>query len=105
MIQQTFGKVACTPFPDNSVKTEKHGGGDVFVVKVANTKTTLVKLKVLFEARFAVGSSVQWVPADSYVWVRADQYAAPWGKEIFNAGSLPFILLPWDRIEVFESGE
>lgn len=105
MIQSTFGKIACTPFPDNSVKTEKHGDGEFHVVKVANTKTTLVKLKVLSEARFAVGSSLQYIPSESYVWVRADLYASDYGKQIFLAGSEPFILLPIDRIEVFESRE
>lgn len=104
-MKATVGRIACTPFPDNSVKTEKHGDGDVFVIKVANTKTKLVKLKVLFNCRFALGGQTVLVEADDYVWVRADLYASTYGKEVFVADSEPFILLPTDRIEVIEAAE
>lgn len=104
-MKSTVGKIACTPFPDNSVKTEKHGDGEVFVIKVANTKTKLVKLKVLFDARFPIGQTTCLIEAGSSVWVRADLYASDYGKQIFGADSEPFILLPPDRIEVFEAAE
>lgn len=100
----TYGRIATEPFLDNSVKVEtKKKEEDAWGVAVlANTKTTLVRLKVVFDAKFALGNSLQYVPAESHVWVRADLYASNYGKEIFTVGDQKFILLPADRIEVFE---
>lgn len=102
MDSYTLNKIAVEPFADTSVKTETHGTGEFKIVKIANTKTQLVKLKVVFSAKIALGTSVQFIPAGSFVWVRADQYSAPWGKEVFTLNENKFILLPSDRVEVFE---
>lgn len=100
----TYNKIAAEPFADKSVKVKKtvEDGAEWGVATLDNTKTTLVRLKVLFDARFGLGSSVQYIPAESYVWVRADLYASDYGKQVFTVGEQKFILLPVDRVEVFE---
>jgi hypothetical protein len=101
---QTFNKVACEPFPDKAVRVETKGDGEFKVATVANTKSTLVRLKVLMDARFTIGNSVSHVLLEkgSGVWVRADLYASDYGKTVFDLDGLKFILLPADRIEVAE---
>lgn len=101
----TYNKIAVEPFPDKSIKTEAHGDGEFKIVKIVNTKTNLVRLRVLYDARFALGNSAQLVEAGRHVWVRANQYTADWGKDVFEDPTnraVKFILLPIDRIEVFE---
>lgn len=99
----TINKVCLEPFPDKSVKTETIGEGQFKVAKVTNTKTNLVKLKVLKNCRwYLAGGQLQQVMAGSYVWLRASDYAAPWGKDVLTAGDEQYILVPCDRIEVIE---
>ncbi len=99
----TVNKIAVTPFPDNSVKAETYGTGAVKVAKIANTKHTLVKLKVLATAMWVVnGNTVKCIYKDSEILVRSSEYSSPWGKEIFTEGlDQPFILFPFDRVEIF----
>lgn len=106
----TVNKIAVEPFPDKSVKTKVHGEGKYGVSEIANAKNTLVRLKVLAEAKRTAPSQINdWIAPlqvykDSYVWVRASDYSSPWGKEIFT-GVLgePFVLIPIDRVELFEN--
>lgn len=99
----TVNKIAVQPFPDNSVKSETHGEGQFKVSKIANTKNTLVRLKVLADADRPFGNTLQTVPKGSFVWVRASEYATPWGKEIFKEGlEEPYILIAFERVELFE---
>jgi len=103
----SLNKIMTEPFTDTSVKTEVVGdtsNGKFGVAKITNTKTTLVKLKVLADAYIVAGQRGLEIDEGSFVWVRADQYAAPWGKEVFTSpdGNTKFILLPVDRIEIFE---
>lgn len=99
----TINRVCVEPFPDNSVKTELVGDGAFKVAKMQNTKSSLVKLKVLKVCRWNLpsGNRVVLEPGDM-VAVRASEYASPWGKEIFEQDGEKFIMLPCERIEFVE---
>jgi hypothetical protein len=81
----TNKKIACTPFPSQVVEKEvKHG----FVA--VKQRGTLTKLKVIF-----------WhfdIAPGSEVYVRSEQFAAAWAKEVFEIDGVPFILVPEDQI-------
>jgi hypothetical protein len=99
----TINKLCLEPFPDKSVKTELLGQGEFKVAKATNTKTNLVKLKVLKTCYWTVSAGhTECILANSYVWIRASEYASPWGKEILTAGEERFIMVPPDRIEFTE---
>lgn len=99
----TANKVATEPFPDKSVRTESVGEGAFKAVRVVNTKTDLVRLKVLFDAEVSsAGTNSTLIRAGDAIWVRAADYAQPWGKEVFAIGEDKFVLIPANRIEVME---
>lgn len=99
----TVNKLCLEPFPDKSTKVEMLGEGEFKVAKVSNTKTSLVKLKLLRDCRWTVsGGYTQFIKAGSHVWIRASEYASPWGKEVLAAGDERFIMVPPDRIEYVE---
>jgi hypothetical protein len=100
--QFTVGKVMVEPFPDKSAKTEVTGEGSVKVVRFTNTKTELVRLKLLADSLRADGTALAHI--GGHVWVRADLYATDWGKNVFVSpvDGTKFVLLPADRVEVFE---
>lgn len=99
----TLNKIACEPFADNSVKTELHGEGAVKVLTVTNTKSTLAKLKVVYDGIYTVnGHTTRIVAPGSYVYVRASDYATPWGKEVLSVEGTRFIMVPFERVEVYE---
>lgn len=101
----TVGKVMLEPFVDRSVKTKVTGDGEFKVVSLANTKTELVRLKVLADCfMMSNGSLVEVTGVGRTVLVRADLYSTDWGKSVFATPDRDekFILLPVDRVEVFE---
>lgn len=102
-MKYTINKVCCEPFADKSAKIETVGEGQFKVAKVANTKATLTKLAVLNEAKWLVAGQAVIIPAGSSVWVRASDYANPWGKEVLSLeDGTPCILVPCERIELIE---
>lgn len=101
----TVGKVMTEPFPDGSVKTQQKQVGDFIVVGLANTKSQLTRLRLLADVLRPDGTVMAHI--GDHVWVRADLYASDWGKNVFTAPTpsgeeLRFILLPVERVEVFE---
>jgi hypothetical protein len=114
----TYSKVAVEPFVDASAKTELVFDSELTrsmdrqleklgakperygVAKISNTKTELVKLKLVANAVFPVATNLVRLQAGAEVLVRASDYAAPWGKEVFEYGGKKFILIPSDRIEM-----
>jgi hypothetical protein len=89
------GKVACTAFPDQSVKTSAVGTGAIKVGLIEN-RASLAKLTVVLDTedgRFREGD---------FVFVPSKQYTAGWGKEVLTLGEKSFILVPEDQVMAFE---
>ena len=94
-IKTSKGKVACTQFPDMSVRTGTRGEGAVKVGLIEN-KLSLCKLTVVLpteDGRFSKGDTV---------YVYSKLYTQPWAKELLTIGEQQFILVPELAIECFE---
>lgn len=96
-----FGKVAAEPFPDTHVKTNLVGEGKFGVAKINNTKTELVKLKVVVDSGIkGPTNELVYLTPDEVVYVRASDYVLPWAKDVFELDGKKFILVPADRVEL-----
>jgi hypothetical protein len=94
MVTSVKGKVACSPFPDMSVKTSLRGTGTTRVAQIEN-KATLSPLAVILateDGRFSPGD---------IVYVHSKQYTMPWAKEVLCVDGFSFILVPDNFIEAF----
>lgn len=95
-LMTTKGKVALDPFPDMSIKTSLSGTGAVKVTRIEN-KVSLVGLLVRFDTednRFRKGQ---------IAYVRGNNYALPWAKEIHEFAGEKYILVPDAAIEAIYS--
>jgi hypothetical protein len=98
MLKTTRGKVAVTPFPDQSVKTAVVGDGLLKAMRIEN-RASLAALKVLFGTEDG-----RWSPG-YIVYVHAKQYVQPWAKEVLEYAGMKFILVPDTFIECFDAAE
>lgn len=97
-------KVVVKPFPDNSVKTESTGTGPYRAVRMVNSKTDLVGLKVVYRALIQVnGKVIADIGPGATGYIRASEYAQPWAKDVFEFNGESFILVPYERFEFFEA--
>jgi hypothetical protein len=98
MLKTVKNKVACSPFPDQSVKTSIVGDGAVKAMRIEN-RSSLAPLKVLYATEDG-----RWSQGD-VVYVHAKQYTQPWAKEVLELAGVKFILVPDTFIECFVSAE
>lgn len=101
----TINKIAVTPFANKGVEIGKHGDGKYTVSRIDNTKTSLVELKVLIEARVVISGESYIVPVGARILVRASDYSAPWGTEVVEYEGTKMIFYPAERVEIFKGIE
>ena len=89
------GRIACTQFPDQSVRTGTRGEGHIKVGLIEN-RISLCKLTVVLDTedgRFVSGDSV---------YVYSKLFTQPWAKETLTIDGMTFILVPEASVEAFE---
>lgn len=97
MLISVKGKVGCSPFTDQSVRSSSAGAAGKRVVRIENM-VTLTPLRVVLaseEGRFSVGDTV---------YVSSRLYTHPWAKEEHEIDGVKFILVPETAIEAFQKG-
>jgi hypothetical protein len=71
-------------------------------------KIQLTRLEVVVASSCQVGDETVPLPNDNpfdnpaFVYVRADQFAQPWAKQVYELNGKPFILVPCESIVLVE---
>ena len=105
MIRVANHFVATEPFPVQHITGTAMGG--LFLM---DQKIQLTRLEVVLESYCQVGDKTVWLPNDnlgaepSFVYVRADQFAQVWAKQIYELNGKSFILVPCESVVLIEEG-
>jgi hypothetical protein len=100
----TINKIATEPFPPKKKDVVDVKEGQFVAFRQTNTKTDLVRLKVLKTALLVVSGETFTLEPGGHVWIRASESVQPWGTDVFEADGEKFSIIPFERIEFLEEG-
>jgi len=104
MIRVTNRFVATEPFPVQHITGTAKGG-----LAFMDQKIQLTRLEVVVASSCQVGDETVPLPSDNFsenpafVYVRADQFAQSWAKQVYELNGKPFILVPCESVVLAET--